>query len=106
MDTQSGNAKSGGQTAGKTRSHQQSTSEAGPSGVGDTIEVAGLDSGLGQCGRNHWRKLPHVIARRDFWHHPAVAPVAVDLAIEVISEESALAIEDRDSSLVAGCFYA
>ena len=106
MNGQGGDAEGQGEAAPEGRPHQQGAHEPGAGGIGHAIEIIELPAGLGQHAFKERQEATAVVPAGELGHHAAVGGVEVDLAVEGVSDQPTLRIEERETGFVAGAFDA
>jgi len=106
MHADARDAQPAGEPLGDPRADHPGADETGPGRIGDAVDIGRSQPGAGQHLGHQRQDAAHVVPRGQFRHHAAVGAVHVDLAVERVGEQTALAGIDRDASFVAGSFDA
>ena len=84
------------------RADHQCADQARACGIGDGIDVSGLQLRFVHHLLDQRQQLASVITRRQFRHHAAELGVHGDLAVEGICKQALVRVVDGDAGLVAG----
>ena len=94
------------QRVGIAGTGQQRTAQAGALGEGDGIDVAVADTGFFQTGLGKRHQAADVVATGQLRHHAAVFGVHGHLGVQLVADQAACGVVQRDTGFVAGRFDA
>ncbi len=104
VDAQHRNVQAEGQRVGHAGAHQQRAAQARALGVGDGVEVGQGLAGFGQAGLGQRNGAADVVAAGQLRHHAAVFGVHGHLGVQLVGQQAAVCVVQRDSGFVAGRF--
>jgi hypothetical protein len=83
---------------------QQGADQSGTRRVGHAMDLRRSGPGVGQGRADQGQQAPHVVARSELRYHPAIHAMQVDLAVNLVRQQAALVVVDRDRGFIAGGF--
>ena len=87
---------------GDAAADQQCAGEPRPRGHCDRVDLAGRAPGVTEDPLQQRQHAANVVAGREFRHDATVVLMHVHLGVKRLGQQSGLAVEKRDSGLVAG----
>ena len=104
MHTKAGHAQARRDRAAERGTYHQRPDQARPRRVRHAVDVAPLNTPLGEHLINERQGFAHVVTTRKLWHHTAVLRMDLNLGVKRIRQEASLGVIQRHPGLITAGF--